>query len=83
MSACLMAQLTCDGDGCGKPMWANDDNIDRLRQEAADLHAWSITDDGDLCSTCVAERLARDLRGHEGAIADAVREGGYEPWWPL
>jgi hypothetical protein len=80
MSARLVSELTCDR--CGKAMWGDDDSITRLRQEAADLHAWDI-ENGDTCSTCVLEILAQSVEGWEGPMADIVRAGGYEPWWPL
>jgi hypothetical protein len=81
MSGRIIAELACDR--CGKALWGDDDNLHRLRQEAANLHSWQI-DDGDTCSTCALEILAQSVEGWEGPIHDAIVGGGApEPWWPL
>jgi hypothetical protein len=80
VSGRIIAELACDR--CGKALWGDDDNLQRLRQEAADLHSWDI-ENGDTCSTCALEILAQSVEGWEGPIAEAVRSGGYEPWWAM
>jgi hypothetical protein len=81
MSGRIIAELTCDR--CGKALWGDDDNLQRLRQEAVDLHSWKCDSTGDTCSTCVLEILAQSVEGWEGPIAERIEAGGYQPWWPL